>query len=203
MVALAVAPRVAHDSGMLERGKDGDRRSPWRSGSLRTTADAVATPRRRPRTLIGAASIIAVAALAVACAACGGRSADSSAVAKLLDHQLALTKAGDWQGLYDTYSPHYQSRCPYEALLKRAAGSDTASLRSLSYDQLHVEIDGDKAYVTYVTTRNGKVVAAVTDASPDIYVKIDGTWFDENDELAACSRGNERPSPTEQPAPGT
>ncbi len=162
-----------------------------------------------PRTgavCIRVASIVALAALAVAAAACGGsggRANDSSAVGKLLNQQLEMTRAGDWQGLYDTYSPRYQSRCSYEALLKRAAGSDTASLQSLSYDQLHVEIDGDKAYVTYVTTRNGKVVAAVTDASPDIYVKIDGTWFDEYDELAACSRGNERPSPTQQPAPGT
>jgi len=112
-----------------------------------------------------------------------------------------LTKAGDWQGLYNTYSPDYQRRCPYDQLLRRAAGSDAASLQSLSYDQLHVQIDGDKAYATYVTTRDGQVVAAVTDASPDIYVKLNGTWFDEFDELAACSRGNERPSPT--PAPGT
>ncbi len=137
----------------------------------------------------------------MAFAACGGESADSSAVAKLLDHQLALTKAGDWQGLYNTYSPHYQSRCPYDQLLSRAAGSDPASLQSLSYDQLRVQIDGDKAYATYVTTRDGQVVAAVTDASSDIYVKIGGTWFDEFDELAVCSRANERPSQT--PAPGT
>ena len=187
---------------MLERRNDDDgRRSPWRCGPLGTTTAADATRRRRPRPLVGTASIIAVAALATAVAACGGGSADSSAVAKLLDHQLALTKSGDWQGLYNTYSPNYQSRCPYDELLRRAAGADSASLQSLSYDQLHVQIDGDKAYATYVTMREGQVVAAVTDASPDIYVKIDGTWFDEFDELALCSRGNERPSTT--PAPGT
>ncbi|TAK66870.1 MAG: hypothetical protein EPO22_03440 [Dehalococcoidia bacterium] len=128
----------------------------------------------------------------------GGASKDASAVEKLLEQQMALAKAGDWQGLYNTYSPRYQSRCPYEALLRRAADSDSASSQSLSYDQLHVQVDGDTAYVTYVTMRSGEVVASVTDAAPDLYVKIDGTWFDEYDELATCASsappGSEGPS---------
>lgn len=132
------------------------------------------------------ASMVAFAIIIVA--ACGGGASNNgSAIEKLLEHQLALAKAGDWQGLYDTYSPRYQSRCTYETFLSRAGGADSASLQSLSYDQLHVQIDGDIAYVTYVTKQSGQVVASVTDASPDLYVKIEGAWSDEYDELSACS----------------
>ena len=81
----------------------------------------------KPRRIV-LASMVALAIVVVAAAACGGGSSnDASAVEKLLERQLALAKAGDWQGLYKTYSPRYQSRCPYDALLRRAAGSDSAS----------------------------------------------------------------------------
>ena len=176
-MALADAMRVAQDAGVL------DNRSKRRSLLLMA---------------------ISIAVLALAAASCGGGSSgDSSRVKKLLEQQLALAKAGDWQGLYNTYSPSYQSRCPYESVLQRATRADTAALQSLSYSQLHVRIDGDQAYVTYVTMQDGQVVASVTDASPDLYVKVDGTWFDEYDELAACSRPDQRPSPTAEPAPKT
>ncbi len=158
-------------------------------------------------TTIAVASFAIAVALALTAAACGRgsttRAKDSAAVEDLLNRQLTLAKAADWKGLYDTYSPHYQSRCPYEEVLRRASGADAASMQSLSYDQLHVQIDGDIAYVTYVTKRNGQVIASVTDGSPDLYVKIDGIWYDEFDELAVCASTGARPSSNRQPGPGT
>src|SRR5512141_1035312 len=99
--------------------------------------DAVTTNRRRRSTIIAFAWLAMAVALALAAAACGGGSStganDSAAVEDLLNKQLALAKAADWRGLYGTYSPRYQSRCPYEAVLRRASSADVASLKSLSY----------------------------------------------------------------------
>lgn len=168
---------------MMERSESHDARRARRNGGRRLPA-----AHRRTTASRAGALAVALAVLAVLAAACGaGSGGDSAAVEKLLNRQLALAKAGTWEGLYETYSPRYRSRCPYESLLKRASDADPGLLQSLSYEQLHVQIDGDTAYLTYVTARNGQVVSAVTDASPDIYVNIDGAWFDEYDELAVCS----------------
>jgi len=50
-----------------------------------------------------------------------------------------------------------------------------------------VRIDGDQARVSYVELYDGQVVGTVGTSNPDLYVRIDGRWYDDVDTHAACS----------------
>jgi hypothetical protein len=47
-----------------------------------------------------------------------------------------------------------------------------------------VRIDGDTGAATYIDQLDGTPVA--TDAKPDLYIRVDGAWYDEFDATSSC-----------------
>jgi hypothetical protein len=51
---------------------------------------------------------------------------------------------------------------------------------------LQVRVDGDRAYATYIYTYGATPTAPVTAADPDVYVRINGKWYDDIDTHTQC-----------------
>jgi hypothetical protein len=145
-------------------------------------------------------SLFATAALLVATAiGCGGKSAaggvlnggqakDESEVRALIARQMKLFQQENWRELYQTYSPRFREDCSYNDFLD---GASSASLLGFDpgeadIDELDVRIEGTTAYATYIQTYEGQDIEAVTEDDPDLYVKIDGKWYDEVDSHTEC-----------------
>lgn len=102
---------------------------------------------------------------------------DETVVRELIAQQADLHRAERWDELYDKLSPSQQAACSREryAALARAAPA------SVVVDQVQVRVEGDTAYVTYAASVGATPIGRATDANPDIYVRIDGQWYDEID----------------------
>jgi hypothetical protein len=101
---------------------------------------------------------------------------------------MKLFQQENWRELYQTYSPRFQEDCSYNDFLD---GASSASLWGLDaadvgMDELDVRVEGATAYAMYIQTYEGRDIKAVTEDDPDLYVKIDGKWYDEVDSHTEC-----------------
>jgi len=127
----------------------------------------------------------ALGAAVLALAACGGSGgSDDAAVKSALNNALKAYHNQDWRTAYQLASPRFQSTCSYDQYVKAVSGTDFSTL---TIDQIKVRLEGDKAYVTDTVTIDGKDVSIATDSSPEVFVKIDGKWYDDNKGNSGCS----------------
>jgi hypothetical protein len=132
-------------------------------------------------------SAVILAALATQPAA-GNRATSTSEASKvrsLLIHQVSLFNAGRWRQLWATYTPRFRSHCPYPRFA--ASGSQARPILGRArVRNVAVRVTGRRAHVTYQLIARGRVFPGGTARSPDVYVRIGGRWFDEEDAVSSC-----------------
>ena len=125
-------------------------------------------------------------ALVLGAVGCGdGNGEDEEAkVQELLDEQIAAMNDMDVQTVYDQRTPGYRSRVTFEefdAFVRIAYGEFLPAVESgqaeVAFTDPDIEVEGEWAYVTGSLGVDGTVVLEYTDESPDIWHKIDGTWY--------------------------
>jgi uncharacterized protein YchJ len=127
----------------------------------------------------------ALGAAVFALAACGGGGkSDDAAVESQLNSELKAYLAADWQAAYQIASPRFRTTCSLDQFVKSVSGTDFSTL---VLDQVKVRIEGDKAFVTDRQTLNGKDVSTATDSAPEVFVKVDGKWYDDSKGSSGCS----------------
>jgi hypothetical protein len=148
-------------------------------------------------------AVLMTSILALTLAACGGSSAKSKTAAStptpgivdetglraVADQQLQYSKNRDWARLYATYSPEVQAECTEaEFVSQRDAqvqrGFDPAKVAQTIAS---IRADGDHAYITWNIAYGGTPVAA-SNAAEDVYVRIDGKWYDAPDANTGCAK---------------
>ena len=99
--------------------------------------------------------------------------------------QPRFIAAKNWRGLYDTFSPKEQAACPYDKFLvainSSAQSSPDFDISRFSVEQLKVRVTGDQGFATYVGKFDGRVVDTASDSDPDIFVRVNGAWYDDLD----------------------
>jgi len=109
------------------------------------------------------------------------RSSPAQQVRRLIDKQLKLTIGGRFDQLWqDTLSLSVKKACPKDAFtgaLNQLA-SDRPDFWSLVvYRDLHIEVKGDRAVVTYLITYNGAPIERATAENPDLYARASKTVY--------------------------
>jgi len=109
------------------------------------------------------------------------RSSPAQQVRRLIDKQLKLTLGGRFDQLWqDTLSLSAKKACPKDAFtgaLNQLA-SDRPDFWSLVvYRDLHIEVKGDRAIVTYLITYNGAPIERATAENPDLYARASKTVY--------------------------
>ncbi len=116
--------------------------------------------------------------------------AEQLAVFTLVQRQTQLAADRDWMGLYATYSPGQQAVCTYDAFLAKVAVArdqqPTFDASKVRFERVRVRIDGDTASVSYVELYDGQPVGTIGTSNPDVYVRIDGQWYDDVDTHKPC-----------------
>ena len=114
--------------------------------------------------------------------------ADEDAVDDILEINRRQARAigeRDWQALYDTFSSRQQTACPYPQFVaaaeRSAQGAEGFDISLFSFDHIAIDIEGDRAELAYVSRYDGRVVQVVAADDPDVFVEIEGVWYDEVD----------------------
>ena len=169
---------------------------------------------RSPTLLKGSAIALALGAVLLALTACsGGRESgiptepqspptaestfvgntptpDESELLAVLRRQIQLVADRDWVNLYASYSSAQQAACPYDSFLNKVAIARDArpdfNASKVTFDRVRVRIDGDHASLSYVELYEGQPVGTVGTSNPDVYVRIDGRWYDDVDSHKPC-----------------
>ena len=108
---------------------------------------------------------------------------DDMAILTLIDLAIAALNELDFQTPYNQKTPGYRSRVTleeYQTYLE-AAHADILPLigtMKISVIYPHIRVEGEWAYLTGKLALNGTVLLEYTDEFPDIWHKIDGTWYD-------------------------
>ena len=120
------------------------------------------------------------------------RSRPEEQVRRLIDRQIKLAGSRQFGQLWSTLSQGARSACP--------SGTFTGALSTLppefweliEYRDIHIDVEGDKALVTYVITYNGKPIEEATRKDPDVYVRATETVYGRavsvDDQLASLDR---------------
>ncbi len=131
-------------------------------------------------TIVAVALMVAGALLAVG--GCGEKG-DEGHVKELIQKQneLLFTEA-NWEAIYMTYSPAYRDVHPYAEFVEGgktalAMVRATYGTGDVEFTDIKVRVEGNKAYASYKIEIGGKIVTTTED---DIYVKVDGKWYDED-----------------------
>ena len=108
-------------------------------------------------------------------------------VRKLIDDEFGFLRQSDWQAVYEDYAPEFRSSCPYDKFEQ----SERASVQGLDPSKIgvtnvKVSLNGEMAAATYTYTYAGETVSAISDASPDLFVKVDSRWYDAADAHVTC-----------------
>jgi len=126
--------------------------------------------------------VLLLSALVIGTMGCGEN--DEETVRDLVDEQIAALNAVDLETVYSQRSPSYRSRVTlqeFDAFLKMAYAQFLPLVESgqaaVQFTDLEIRIDGDYAYMTGNLRLNDTVLLQYTDESPDIWQKIDGTWY--------------------------
>jgi hypothetical protein len=136
-------------------------------------------------------SLAVTTALPVVLCCCSGNSgvsglSDEAQVRRILELELELMRGHDWRELYELYSPALHEECSYDEFLGAWQYSSDVDLYTLDYDDLEVQVEGTRAYATYILTYGGEDVHAASEQDPDIFIRIDGRWYDEVDSHTKC-----------------
>jgi hypothetical protein len=157
-------------------------------------ATGAATPRRRRLPILPVLVLLAIV---------GGfvllflvRSQPSEQVARLIDSQVKLAAGGRYDQLWeDTLSPELKAACPFDAYvgaLQQITTQQPDYWSLVQYRDLHIDVEGDRAVVTYVITYNGAPVERATPEKPDLYVRatetVYGPTLSVEEQLAALDR---------------
>lgn len=109
------------------------------------------------------------------------RSSPEQQVRRLIDKQLKLAIAGRYDVLWqDTLSLRVKQACPKDAFtgsLDELSASQPDFWNLIEYRDLRIDVQGDRAVVTYVITYNGAPVERATAQDPDIYVRASRTVY--------------------------
>jgi hypothetical protein len=124
------------------------------------------------------------------------RSKPEQAVRRLIDYQLKLSEAGVGEKLYDdTLSLQAKQKCKRDDFVGVIQQTPPDFWNLTRYKNLHIKVEGKRAFVTYVITYNGVVVDRATPEDPDIYSIATVTRFgdlitvaEQLQELAALNR---------------
>ncbi|MCH7699588.1 MAG: nuclear transport factor 2 family protein [Chloroflexi bacterium] len=145
--------------------------------------------------------VVVAAALALLFAlACGGGDgafsggSDEAQVRAVLERETKLIRQGDWRDLWELLSPQTREQCPYGEFLSDLQG-DLVFFRALVGDpdkigisEVEIEVVGDTAFASYITTIEGEDVDFNEN---DIFVKVDGRWYDVDEDSDQCPDSGE------------
>ena len=103
----------------------------------------------------------------------------------VFDAQLELFRAGDYDTLYGNYSPTFRQQCTQAALVAsiEATGIDP---ERLGFRNVRAAVEGDIARLTYTSLYDEQAVDIVDETEADIFVRVDGRWYDEVDLRTHC-----------------
>jgi hypothetical protein len=170
---------------------------------------AAGAVRRRPPViplLVLVALLVGLALLVVA------RSSPQQQIRRLIDRQIKLAVAGRFGSLHATLTPKAKAACgtphDFAGQLQRLKFTNPDFWHLVDIQNIQVQVNGDRALVTYTVTYNGRVVERATLADPDVYIR----WTQPtrlgskpskasvDAQLAALDR-QQRPGPLANPLP--
>jgi hypothetical protein len=109
------------------------------------------------------------------------RSSPEQQVRRLIDRQVKLAIAGRYGDIWqDTLSPNVKKACPKDAFtgsLDELSASQPDFWSLIDYRDLRIDVNGDRAVVTYVITYNGAPVERATARDPDVYIRASKTVY--------------------------
>jgi len=109
------------------------------------------------------------------------RSSPAQQVRRLIDKQLKLAIGGRNDQLWqETLSIRVKNACPKDAFtgaLDQLSSSRPDFWTLVEYRDLHIEVKGDRAIVTYLITYNGAPIERATPDNPDLYVRASKTVY--------------------------
>lgn len=127
-------------------------------------------------------ALILVLALVLGTLGCGAN--DEEKIRELVDEQIAAMNDVDLETVYLQRTPNYRSRVTlqeFENFLLMAYAEFLPLVESgqaeVEIADLEIRVEGEWAYMTGNLGLNGTVLLPYTDESPDIWQKIDGTWY--------------------------
>ena len=127
-------------------------------------------------------ALILALALVLGTLGCGGN--DEEKIRELVDEQIAAMNDVDLETVYNQRTPSYRSRVTLQEFETFHLMAYAEFLPLVESGQAEVEIadmeisvEGEYAYMTGKLGLNGTVLLEYTDEFPDIWRKIDGTWY--------------------------
>ena len=116
---------------------------------------------------------------------------DEAVILELIDEQTAAMNELDFETVYNQRSPSYRSRVTLQdfGTFFEAAYADVIPLiesgeAEVVITDMELSVEGEYAYMTGDLEVHGKSIVisptlllSYTDESPDIWQKIDGTWY--------------------------
>ena len=127
-------------------------------------------------------ALILALALVLGTLGCGGN--DEEKINELVDEQIAALNDVDLAIVYNQRTPSYRSRVTLQEFETFLLMAYAEFLPLVESGQAEVEIadretrvEGEWAYMTGKLGLNGTVLLEYTDEFPDIWQKIDGTWY--------------------------
>ena len=140
------------------------------------------------------------------------RSTPQQQIRRLIDRQIKLAVAGRYGKLHATLSPKAKAACgsshDFAGELQAFAASEPDFWSLIDIRNIRIQVEGNRALVSYTVTYNGRVVERATLQDPDIYTK----WTQPTvlgprpsaeairKQIAALDR-QQRPGPVSNPLP--
>ena len=87
---------------------------------------------------------------------------------------------------YAAYTAGFKARCPYANSQSTWLSSEPWRPRRSQYGSRSSRITGARATLTYDVLLLGQAVSSVTAASPDVFARINGLWYDDIDAQTTC-----------------
>jgi len=128
-------------------------------------------------------ALLLALALAIGTLGCGGNAEED--VRQAVEDQVAALNAIDFDTVYAQQTPSYRTRVTQEEMeaFLMAAYADLLPIvesgqAQVEMENLDITVEGEWAYVTGQLTLAGNVILEYDDDLPSIWRKIDGTWYD-------------------------
>ena len=109
---------------------------------------------------------------------------DQELISELVDEQIAALNDVDLETVYNQRTPSYRSTVTlqeFETFLLMAYAEFLPLVESgqaeVGIADLGIRVEGEYAYMTAKLGLNGSPILEYTDEFPDIWQKIDGTWY--------------------------
>ena len=109
---------------------------------------------------------------------------DEAVILQLLDEQIDAMNELDFETVYNQRSPSHRTRVTlqdFQDFLELAYADVMPLVESgeaeIVFTDQELSVEGEYAYMTGDLGVNGTVLLSYTDESPDIWQKIDGTWY--------------------------